>query len=72
MTDIVIFDLCRPVPDAQKASDTFEQLHKIVKPMLLLHGKDDDICPLSQSFPAFNSLETRSVPTGIVVCKEHL
>lgn len=32
--------------------------------MLLLHGRDDDICPLSQSYPAYNSLKTRKVPTG--------
>ena len=35
--------------------------------MLLLHGRDDDICPLSQSYPAYNSLKTRKVPTGLIV-----
>ena len=34
--------------------------------MLLMHGEDDDICPLSQSLVAFRSLHTRGVPTGLI------
>eukprot|EP00040_Diaphanoeca_grandis_P021723 m.115942 g.115942 ORF g.115942 m.115942 type:complete len:686 (-) comp28468_c0_seq1:64-2121(-) len=56
-----------PVPEAQLRADTFEKLEQITSPVLLMHGKDDDICPLSQSFPVYNSLSTRKIPTGLIV-----
>ena len=56
-----------PVPEAQTAADTFARLKDITSPLLLMHGKDDDICPLSQSYPVYNSLSTRGVPTGMVI-----
>ena len=35
-------------------------------PCLLLHGQDDDICPISQSLVAYRVLRSRGVPTGLV------
>jgi dipeptidyl aminopeptidase/acylaminoacyl peptidase len=56
-----------PVPKHTTDSDTFSILSQITSPMLLLHGKNDAICPVSQSYPAYWSLKTRDVPTGLVV-----
>lgn len=35
-------------------SDVYEHLHKIKVPMLFMHGENDDICPLSQSYVGYN------------------
>jgi hypothetical protein len=32
----------------------YNHLYKIRNPILYMHGKDDDICPASQSFIAYN------------------
>mmetsp|Transcript_121404 Transcript_121404/g.377835 ORF Transcript_121404/g.377835 Transcript_121404/m.377835 type:complete len:291 (+) Transcript_121404:1613-2485(+) len=56
-----------PLPRSMEASDTFNGLHRIARPMLLMHGEKDDICPLSQSQVAFHMLEKRGVPTGLIV-----
>jgi pimeloyl-ACP methyl ester carboxylesterase len=37
-----------PVPVETTGGDIFDRLHCISAPCLLLHGADDDICPLSQ------------------------
>ena len=55
-----------PLSDAAQKSDVFNILEHITSPMLLMHGEDDDICPLSQSLVAFRSLYTRKVPTGLI------
>lgn len=56
-----------PLPREMEASDTFNGLHRICKPLLLMHGEKDDICPLSQSQVVFHMLEKRKVPTGLIV-----
>lgn len=48
-------------------SDSFNGLHRISAPLLLMHGEKDDICPLSQSQVAFHMLEKKGVPTGLIV-----
>lgn len=56
-----------PLPQEMEASDTFNGLHRIVAPLLLLHGEKDDICQLSHSQVVFHMLEKRGVPTGLIV-----
>ncbi|CAE8616155.1 unnamed protein product [Polarella glacialis] len=56
-----------PLPREMEASDNFNGLHKICRPLLLMHGEKDDICPLSQSQVAFHMLEKQGVPTGLIV-----
>jgi len=56
-----------PLPKEMQASDCFNGLHRINKPLLLMHGEKDDICPLSQSQVAFHMLEKSGVPTGLIV-----
>jgi hypothetical protein len=55
-----------PLSEHDQRSDVFNQIHLIDKPLLLIHGADDDICPPSQSRVVFNSLYRRGVPTGMV------
>eukprot|EP00929_Paragymnodinium_shiwhaense_P047792 TRINITY_DN24248_c0_g1_i1.p1 TRINITY_DN24248_c0_g1~~TRINITY_DN24248_c0_g1_i1.p1 ORF type:complete len:788 (-),score=183.28 TRINITY_DN24248_c0_g1_i1:251-2614(-) len=56
-----------PLPKALEASDCFNKLHQIDRPLLLMHGEKDDICPLSQSQVVFHMLEKARVPTGLIV-----
>mmetsp|Transcript_87472 Transcript_87472/g.192131 ORF Transcript_87472/g.192131 Transcript_87472/m.192131 type:complete len:771 (-) Transcript_87472:171-2483(-) len=56
-----------PLPKEMEKSDVFNGLHRIGKPLLLMHGEKDDICPLSQSEVAFHMMEKMNVPTGLVV-----
>lgn len=56
-----------PLPREMEASDVFNGLHHINKPLLLMHGEKDDICPLSQSQIVFHMLEKQGVPTGLLV-----
>uniref|UniRef100_A0A7S1RB44 Peptidase S9 prolyl oligopeptidase catalytic domain-containing protein n=1 Tax=Alexandrium catenella TaxID=2925 RepID=A0A7S1RB44_ALECA len=56
-----------PLPKEMEASDVFNGLHRIQKPLLLMHGEKDDICQLSQSQVVFHMLEKQRVPTGLVV-----
>merc|ERR1712007_281049 len=53
-----------PLPRELEAADNFNALHRIRRPLLLMHGEKDDICPLSQSSVAFHVLEKAGVPTG--------
>jgi len=56
-----------PLPRQMENSDSFNGLHRISAPLLLMHGEKDDICPLSQSQVAFHMLEKKGVPTGLIV-----
>jgi len=56
-----------PYTHKMETSDSFNELHRISAPMLLMHGEKDDICPLSQSQVVFHQLEKKGVPTGLVV-----
>eukprot|EP00928_Gymnodinium_smaydae_P021282 TRINITY_DN1828_c0_g1_i1.p1 TRINITY_DN1828_c0_g1~~TRINITY_DN1828_c0_g1_i1.p1 ORF type:complete len:820 (+),score=138.04 TRINITY_DN1828_c0_g1_i1:46-2505(+) len=56
-----------PLPRDMEASDTFNGLHRICEPLLLMHGEKDDICHLSQSQVVFHMLEKNGVPTGLII-----
>ena len=55
------------VSEEDQRSDVYNHLASITAPLLLMHGEDDDICPLSQSLVAYRVLEQSGVPTGLVV-----
>jgi len=55
-----------PVTEQMQEGDNFNNLYRISAPMLLLHGMDDPICPLSQSRVAYNVLTMHKVPTQLV------
>ena len=56
-----------PLSEEDQRSDVYNHLASITAPLLLMHGEDDDICPLSQSLVAYRVLEQSGVPTGLVV-----
>jgi len=56
-----------PLNEDMEKSDVFNSLSNIKFPMLLMHGKDDDICPLSQSLVAYRVLKSREIPTGLII-----
>ncbi|MCZ6634525.1 MAG: prolyl oligopeptidase family serine peptidase [bacterium] len=56
-----------PITEAARNSDVFPHLGKIRTPLLLLHGDQDPICPLSESMVTCRALEDQDVPVGLVV-----
>jgi dienelactone hydrolase len=56
-----------PLTNEAEGSDVFSQLHEINCPLLLLHGEQDTICPVSQSRMIYRALEHRGVSAGLVV-----
>ena len=56
-----------PLSPGAGESDVFPLLGQIGAPLLMLHGDQDPICPLSQSMVVYRALEDRKVPTGVVV-----
>jgi dipeptidyl aminopeptidase/acylaminoacyl peptidase len=56
-----------PLGEEDQNSDVYNHLASITSPLLLMHGEDDDICPLSQSLVAYRVLQQSGVPTGLVV-----
>ena len=56
-----------PLTAAAQESDIFNQLAKIKAPTLLLHGEDDDICTISQSYVAYNVLKRNGTKVKLVV-----
>ena len=58
-----------PVPEAQTAADTFGRLKDITSPLLLMHGKDDDICTATSAlfFTVSHAfLQLYATPAGAV------
>lgn len=55
-----------PLTEAVRRSDVFPHLGKISAPLLLLHGQDDPVCPLSESKVVCQALLQMGVPTGLV------
>ncbi|EDQ88882.1 uncharacterized protein MONBRDRAFT_32707 [Monosiga brevicollis MX1] len=60
-------DLSWPLQERHTHSDVFPLLHKIKTPTLLLHGKEDDICMVSNSIVAHRQLRLQRTPTELVV-----
>ena len=56
-----------PLTEEAQKHDVFRQLADIKTPTLFIHGEDDDICPVSNSFVAHRILEARGVPTSLCV-----
>lgn len=55
-------------PASDCSSDVFDDLSQVRAPCLLMHGEDDDVCPVSQSRVGYNILRhTAKVPTGLIV-----
>jgi dipeptidyl aminopeptidase/acylaminoacyl peptidase len=42
-------------------------VHKVTTPTLIIHGENDTIVPVGQSYELFRALKDRSVPTELVV-----
>ncbi|HAA77091.1 TPA: hypothetical protein DCE37_18420 [Candidatus Latescibacteria bacterium] len=56
-----------PMDMVAPRADVFSILHEIDCPLLLMHGDQDPICPLSQSKVVHRALEHRGVTSGLVV-----
>jgi len=54
-----------PVPERRE--DTDNQLTSIQGPLLLMHGKEDEVCPLAHSVTVHRVLRQQGVPTKLVV-----
>jgi dipeptidyl aminopeptidase/acylaminoacyl peptidase len=48
-------------------SDVFPHLGQIDAPLLLMHGKEDPICPWGQSLVAYRALAARDAAAALVV-----
>ena len=55
-----------PVPRETIDGDVFSHMVTIERPLLMLHGQIDGICPPSQSRVVYHCLAERSIPTGLV------
>ncbi|WP_086824524.1 S9 family peptidase [Allokutzneria sp. NRRL B-24872] len=53
-------------PDALAAQDPIRSVHRVQAPTLLLHGENDDRCPIGQAEQWFTALRVRGVPTRLV------
>ena len=56
-----------PITERTRGGDVFPNLGAIRTPLLLLHGDQDPICPLSESKVTCRALEALGVPVGLVV-----
>ena len=56
-----------PLTEEAQKHDVFHQLKDIKTPTLFIHGEDDDICPVSNSFVAHRVLAAGGVPTALCV-----
>lgn len=61
--------LAHPVDDQQRLLEMspISQVHNVSTPTLVLHGEDDQRCPVNQGERWFATLRTRRVPTRLVV-----
>ncbi|MCP3804309.1 S9 family peptidase [Allokutzneria sp. A3M-2-11 16] len=53
-------------PDALAAQNPIASVHRVETPTLLLHGENDDRCPIGQAEQWFTALRVRGVPTRLV------
>ena len=56
-----------PITERARRSDVFPNLGSIRSPLMLIHGDQDPICPLSESMVTCRALEAQNVPVGLVV-----
>ncbi|CAE8739297.1 unnamed protein product [Polarella glacialis] len=54
-------------PAPVRAEDCFDSLGNVQGPLLLLHGDEDDVCPLSHSQMVYQALRQRGVPTELLI-----
>ncbi|MFB9905673.1 S9 family peptidase [Allokutzneria oryzae] len=53
-------------PARLSAQDPMRSVHRVETPTLLLHGENDDRCPIGQAEQWFTALRVRGVPTRLV------
>jgi len=57
-------------PAPKRSEDICQDLTNIKAPVLLIHGKEDEVCPLSHSITVHRVLRQQGVPTELVVYPE--
>lgn len=66
-------EFCTPVESSgvwgptAHVSDCLDELGNITAPLLLLHGDEDDVCPLFHSQMAYQALRHRGVPSELAI-----